>query len=361
VNISEYFSWLDQHTEATSANLIEMSQWVPGEALPWLWNEVGGAILTPKRKHPLADSPPPVPELEPMKDPDAVRKGLFTSATDWKKKVAVPSFYRAQLTMLDAEANRYCRAITRFTAATNHAAAFAIVETLHRALLDMLNAAAVLLEDAGREVAGVPGYFGAWRRTQDHPFEVFKGAEQTIYGVYSGMTHADRAPYAPVAVLRTAIELRLRLAFGIHVLIDPANPQEPIPIDLSTLFQAIQTQQDHIDFAVDIHDIRKIYRWSNHYLHGGTRDYPWVPGFVLQYLRPIFADQQTENGKWNINGGIRMRRETWRAVREAVGSQFETAGLTMRFAKAWRVLAGKARRLELPACDEQDAHCVLSD
>jgi hypothetical protein len=265
--------------------------------------------------------------------------------------------------MLDSEARLYCKSIDAFSKATSVFAEDAVVHTLHRALLEMMRLAIVLLEDAAREVTDVPGYFSAWRRPYETPFEVFKGTEQIIYGTYSGMTHVDRAPYTPVAVLRTAIELRLRHAFCVSSLINPTNPDDLIPVDLSRLFEAVQIRQSEVDFAVDLHDVWKIYRWSNFYLHGGVRDFPWVPGFLLRYLRPLFADQRTgPNGSWNINGGIRMKRETWRAIRLALQPQVEQPGLVKRFANAWRELcAGKKRQLQLPAVDEQAAQCMFLD
>lgn len=362
MNNNEYLSKLEQLKEVNRANLIAMGKWVQNEALPWLWNELGGVVLTPKQKHPMATTSPTAPKLKSMKDAEAVRQGLITSVAE-RKKLAEPSFYQAQLTMLDSEARRYCKNIDGFSKETSVFAEEAVVHTLHRALLEMMRLAIVLLEDAAREVTNVPGYFAAWRRPYETPFEIFKGTEQIIYGTYSGMTHVDRAPYTPVAVLRTAIELRLRHAFGASSFIDPAKPEELIPIDLSKLFEAIQTQQSEIEFAVDLHDVWKIYRWGNFYLHGGVRDFPWVPGFLLQYLRPLFADPRTgPNGSWNINGGIRMKREAWRAVRSALQPQMETPSLAKRLANALRELRpSKKRQLELPVVDEKSAQCMFLD
>lgn len=298
-----------------------------------------------------------------MKDTEALRQGLVTSVAEQSKKRSEVSYYQAQLTMLDSEARRYCEAIAGFSNTQSPFAPEAVVHTLHRALRDNLRLARVLLEDAARNVTGVPGYFAAWRRGRENPFEVFKGAEQVIYGTYSGMTHVDSAPYVPVAVLRTAIELRLRHAFCVQSLVDPDNPEEMVPIDLSRLLAAIQTRQSEIDFAVDLHDVWKIYRWSNFYLHGGVRDYPWVAGFLLQYLRPLFADQREgPNGSWNIDGGIRMKKETWRAVRAALQPTKGKFGLASRLVNAWRALwPGKTRQLALPPSDEREAKCVFLD
>ncbi|UVA79987.1 hypothetical protein [Pandoraea commovens] len=265
--------------------------------------------------------------------------------------------------MLNKEATRYCDTIDAFSHETSMFAEDAVVHTLHRALLEMMRHARILLEDAAHNVTDVSGYFSAWRRKRETPFEVYKGTEQIIYGTYSRMTHVDRAPYTPVAVLRTAIELRMRGAFCVSSYVNPGKPEDLIPIDLSKLFEAIQAEQKDIHFIVDLHDVWKIYRWSNFYLHGGARDFPWVPGFLLQYLRPLFADPRTDsNGSWNINGGIRMKRETWHAVRKILVPRIERANFMQRLSNAWRALwPSKVSPLELPAVEERAAECVFVD
>jgi len=179
----------------------------------------------------------------------------MTSVADRVTMATVVPYFQAQMTMLDSEAKIYCSTVASFGKVANPFAADAAIHTLHRAMHELMSYARTLLEDAGREIAGLPGFFGAWRSQRDHPFEVFKGTEQIIYGSYSGMTHTDRAPYIPVAVLRTAIELRLRHAFGIYSLVDPAKPQDTSPIDMGRLFEAMQKKQSEIEFAVDMHDV----------------------------------------------------------------------------------------------------------
>lgn len=360
---NEYTQKLQQLEDCNSANLIALGTWVRNDALPWLWSELGGVILTPMQKHPNAKTAPTPRKLNPMTAADAVRHGLMVSLTDRAMKSAAPAFYRAQLTMLDAEASRYCSSIDAFSQASTVFAKDAVVHTLHRALREMMQYALILLEDAAHSVTDVPGYFAAWRRKYETPFEVFKGTEQIIYGTYSGMTHSDRAPYTPVAVLRTAIELRLRHAFCVTSYINPQKSDDLIPIDLSKLFEAIQARQSEIEFVVDLHDVWKIYRWSNFYLHGGVRDFPWVSGFLLQYLRPLFADPRTgANGAWNINGGIRMKRETWRAVRKTLQPAVEPCSFIQRLGNAWRAFwTTKKPPLEVPAVDERSAQCMFLD
>jgi hypothetical protein len=67
----------------------------------------------------------------------------------------------------------------------------------------------------------------------------------------------------PIAVLRIAIEMRLRHAFCVYLVSDPANPQKPVFVDMSVLFEAIEPFKSGITFGVDIDDVGKIYGWSN--------------------------------------------------------------------------------------------------
>ncbi len=309
-----YVTHIQSLTEANPLNLIALGKWVQERALPWLWAEMSGAFFISKKKHPDAKVSPATPKLQPLVDSDAVRMGLIVSLSD-EKKIIEPGFYRAQLTMLDSEANRYCTAIHYYANEGPGPNEEAFVHTVHPALHNMMLDALVLLEWAASKITEVPGFFNAHRTSHDKPFEVYKGAEQITYGTYSRLTHTDRVPYASVAVLRTAIELRLRRAFCVSTFIDPTRPDELIPIDMSRLYDAILTQQESIKFAVDIHDVWKVYKWCNFYLHSGLRDFPWVPGFLVQYLRPLFSGPRSKRG---INEGVQMNLEVWHAVRAAL-------------------------------------------
>lgn len=69
-----------------------------------------------------------------------------------------------------------------------------------------------------------------------------------------------RAPFTPIAVLRTAIEIRIRSAFGIQGYEEPANDNF-VPIDLSSLFEQIRPRLAQIQFAVDFNDTAAGYRY----------------------------------------------------------------------------------------------------
>ncbi len=346
----KYYAELRRLEGENRQNLLDLANWAEQSALPWLWDELAGMA--------------PDKHVSALRDYDAIRQGLQTTYADHEKMPLKLNFYVAQLSMMDAEVKQYGKAIRAFSGTSQPPYADVTIETLHRALNSHLRHGVVLLEQAGHALLDLPTVYGAWSRRKEHPFEIFKGAEQHIYGAYSWMTHADRAPYAPVAVLRTAIELRIRGAFGIQGYIDENN-NSLVPIDLGRVFDAIRPHLSKLEFAVEFHDVVRIYRWSNFYLHAGWRDFEWVPGFALQYLRPLFADQKTSNGGWSIDGGIRMPRSVWRDIR----NHFERAGrgedkpwIQQALKKISSLLTGrKARNLKLNEADEQSALCVFLD
>lgn len=353
MDANQYKADLQKYDAFSEQNMKDLAQWAEQQALPWLWAEIAG-ILGKK--------------VVPLQPRDAIRQGLQTTYADREKMPREPNFYVAQMTMLDSETKRYCGAITRLIAVdlAQRFASNATIYTLHGALKACLSHGIILLEQAGHILLTLPYAYGAWSRRIETPFEIFKGAEQIVYGRFSGLTHDDRAPFTPVAVLRTGIEIRVRSAFGIQGYRDLTN-NSFVPIDLGQVFEEIRKHLSTVEFAVDFHDIVKIYRWSNFYLHGGWRDFVWVPGYALQYLRPLFADSRsTPTGGWALDGGIRMPRATWRNIRNSFEPLVPTSPMRIPL-ELWEAMRGvlqrrkKTRRLVLNDAEERGAACVFLD
>jgi hypothetical protein len=327
MNSDQYNITLRRLRERSVGTLSELVEWGDSDAMPWLWQELAGILG--KR------------QLSPMPPHDAIRHGLQTTPTERQQMPTTPKFYIAQLTMLDGEAKRYCTAARSFVATPEPFAGNAALLNLHDGLIDLFSHGIILFEQAAHFLLNLPGAYGGWSRRVETPIEVFKGAEQIIYGQFSGLTHIDRAPFTPVSVLRTAIEIRFRSAFGIYARFDPSN-HSLRPIDMSQLADEIQAHLCDIQFDVDFHDTMKVYRWSNPYLHAGWRDFVWVPGYALRFLRPLFFRMDPEpDGSWSLNGSIRMPRETWRAIRDTFQN------------------AGASRGLILNPADESSAACTF--
>jgi hypothetical protein len=302
MNYASFTATRDSLRDETRANLYALSDWSHATALPWFWSELG-AIVGKK--------------VRPLPPHDAIRKGLQTSYADRGKMPAKADFYIAQLTMLDVELRRYTWSVQSLCVHPHWFAQDAKVIYHHGAIDRFLSYAIVLLEQASGNLAGASRY-GGGASQYEHAFHIFKGAEQVIYGRFSGMTHDDHAPFVGTAILRTALEIRLRRAFGLQGLVDQAGTNFR-PIDLSKVFEAMRPHKANISFASDIDDVIKIYRWSNFYLHGGWRDYPWVAGFALNYVRPLLVGLPYVPGKGSsMKSGVQMPLETWHAIRAAL-------------------------------------------
>ena len=345
----QYNSQLSHWRSANELNLSDLAQWTEQIGLPWLWHELAG-ILGRKQVGPLA------PE-------HTIRQGLQATLAERRKMPLKPTFYHAQLTMLDSQAKKYLGAVKAFNGTTAPYAPKATMRVLHDGLHGIMGYGTIFLEQAGQGLLHLRNAYGGWARRQEHPFEIFSGARQIIYGRFSGIAHDDVAPFVSVAVIRTALENRLRSAFGVYGFYNHKN-MDLKPIMLGDLFDAIQPRLSQIEFAVDFHDIARIYRWSNPYLHAGWRDFVWVPGYVLDFLTPLFIDgRNTPAGGWDINGGIRMPREVWREIR----SSFKESKRPGRFEALLQAVLGlfhkrsAASVFELNAAEEDRSTCLLLD
>jgi hypothetical protein len=346
MDADQYKTELHRWRAVSRQNLANLARWAEQTALPWLWAELAGILSKGS--------------LKPLRPVHAIRHGLQTTPADREAMPLKPTFYHAHLTMLDSEAKKYIDAATRFNAAPDPYAPNATIYNLHVGLEAIMDYGIILLEQAGHCILNLPGAYGGWARRQEYPLEIFYGAKQIIYGRFSGLAPDDAAPFTPVAVLRTAIENRLRSAYGVYGYYDHTN-KSIRHINLRGLFDAIRPHLSQIEFVVDFHDIVRIYHWSNPYLHAGWRDFPWVPGYALEYLHPLFADsRETPNGGWSVNGGIRMPREVWRQIRRS----FEPPPSPNRFNVLWQAICGlfqdrRASPLQLNPADEQSATCVF--
>lgn len=297
--------YLDKWHALRSSPLAEVAEWADSVARPWVRTEVEGVLGGPAKL---------------LSPPDVIRAGLPTTYHDLLTMPGESRFYAAHLSMFESEINRYISAAKAFLGEVNPLYGTSTEREIREGLVDLLFAATVLLESAGAIRLGLPGAYGAYSTGRDHTFPIFKAAEQMIYGRYSGLTHTDRVGAAPVAVLRTAIEVRMRRAFEVQSFIDPTNYSTK-PIQLSDLFDVVLQFERQIHAAVNLHDVRRIYKWSNPYLHAGRRDFVWTAGYTLQFLRPLFVgpEKLKSRGGWSIHGGLEMPA----AVLERVRRHFE--------------------------------------
>ena len=288
-------------TRLAEGSPVPFAEWTRDEAVPWVRREMEGIY---------AKAFPVVPDHE------AIRAGLTITLMDLLELPKKASFWGAQLVMFESETSRYVNAglncHSTSTAPFKNTAEWEVNEGLRRHLRD----AVIMLESAGTIRLDLEGAYGAWAVGEYHTFPMYKAAEQLAYGRYSGLTHTDEAEHASSAILRTAIELRIRRAFGIQSYLNQ-NTGELTPISLSGIMKKVLEQAKHIHCPVDLHDVNRIYRWSNPYLHAGRKSYAWQAGFCLQHLRPLFVgpNKLKSRSGFSMDGGLEMPRVVWERIR----------------------------------------------
>src|SRR5437773_12563642 len=109
MDAGQYKAELDRLGGVTDNSLLDLAEWAEKEALPWIWRELAG-ILGQAR-------------LVPLQPHEAIRQGLQTTFADRAKMPLNPNFYVAQITMLDSELMRYCKAVKLFAASAQPYAA----------------------------------------------------------------------------------------------------------------------------------------------------------------------------------------------------------------------------------------------
>ena len=275
--------------------------WAEDHAIPWIRSEMEGIV---------AKKLPVVP------DQQAIRSGLAVSLADLVELPKKASYWGAQLVMFEREARRYARPAIRFSPVGERPYKDATERELREGLIRCLRDGVLLLERAGTIKLDLAGAYGVWGAGQYSTFPMFKAAEQMTYGRYSGLTHADEAAHASIAILRTAIELRMRRAFGVQSFVN-LKTGELTPISFSSLMEKVLAQARHIRSQVDLHDLNLVYRWTNPYLHAGRRDYAWTAGFCLQYLRLLFVgpDKLHSRRGWSVHGGLELPQVVFDRVR----------------------------------------------
>lgn len=106
------------------------------------------------------------------------------------------------------------------------------------------------------------------------------GASQQIICRYM---YRDDISVVPVAIfqLRQAIEIRVLEILGIYgIQKDDGTPEK---ITANSFFEMPDLQK-YIIFPVDIVNLKKIYTWSNSYVHMGLRGDYWLLEFAQNYL-----------------------------------------------------------------------------
>jgi hypothetical protein len=241
----------------------------------------------------------------------AYPKGL----NDINSKQGQQAFYTANARVFITE----CRRIASNIAAAPAGPESDVFASRHHELLRKLALdGLVLLADWARCLQGVDGIYGIGKNTLHDFFQISHAADQLMFAGSSLFAFTDNATDSATALLRVAIETRLRFGFGLLGIVDKAS-QVVTPLNLSKVLAAVKSHESNIRLGIPLAHIERLYGWSNIYVHTGLKHYTWSPIFASRYLIPLLRGGNYPGGT-GVNAGIQINTATLTAVQLEVAN-----------------------------------------
>ena len=91
---------------------------------------------------------------------------------------------------------------------------------------------------------------------------------------------------------------------------------------MKTLFEVLEAHEQSIRLSVPLSDLRRIYGWSNMYVHTGMRDYIWLPYFATKYLNSFFRGGEHAS-RSSVYTGIITSKATIEAIQADVEAKID--------------------------------------
>jgi|GEM_PF-2132750 len=118
--------------------------------------------------------------------------------------------------------------------------------------------------------------------------------------------------YVPVFFIRQAIELRLRNAFGIKSCVD-ANTGSEVYLGMREFGYLIRKGPPEIVFPIDLTVLRKVYRWSNRFIHASIIPWSWQIYYSIEVLKPLFEWGSYQN-TFSKYGAIKIAKRFYTSI-----------------------------------------------
>ncbi|MFJ3411351.1 hypothetical protein [Pseudomonas protegens] len=183
-------------------------------------------------------------------------------------------------------------------------------DLLHYLVLDAM----VLLDDWAHLTQDVPAMYGIGKNAWHSASQIALATDQLIFSGSPFFAFTDNSTDSGIALLRIALETRMRFGFGLLGVVE-LSTQSVLPLNLSTVFKAIDKHQHKFKLAVPLQHIERIYGWSNIYVHIGLKHFMWSPIFALRYMNRLLRGGEYSKG-FSVNAGIEIDKATLLAIQD---------------------------------------------
>lgn len=122
-------------------------------------------------------------------------------------------------------------------------------------------------------------------------YDLIHLSENLLYGKLDGYYGFDyysihKAIPATISLLRTTIELVIKNSLGIRKI--SYSNGSPVKVPSYIFLDFIKENQSHLNFPVDFSILKKIYEWSNHFIHNGDISYYWMISEAFNVVSKLF-------------------------------------------------------------------------
>lgn len=107
-------------------------------------------------------------------------------------------------------------------------------------------------------------------------------------------------------LLRQAIELRVKNALGINIILD----KNDLPLKLTgDFFIDFIFNNDKIVLPIEKSLLVKIHKWTNYYIHAGWIPEVWKLNYAQKILLPLYYSDGNIKKGWSLHGAIKIDKE----------------------------------------------------
>ena len=170
-------------------------------------------------------------------------------------------------------------------------------------------------------ITGKYAGYGYRKRSAANSFELFRASEMFFRNekIYENCIGDFVIRPTSIVLLRQAIEIRLKNAFGINVITYENGTILKIPGNF--LLEIIKTAPEGaIKFPIKLCILRKIHEWTQYYIHGGFIPYLWEIEWAFVILNPLFS-VGTDGKTFSRDGSIQIKRSYYDQVENEIKSK----------------------------------------
>lgn len=251
----------------------------------------------------LQETTQSVPNLP---DDKLIEQAYPKSLNEIEKKQGQLAFYSSNAKIFSEICSLVAEAVANASADDPRSEVFA---SQHYSLLrNMVLDALVLLDDWAALTQGAPAMYGIGKNPFHDSFQISQATQQLMFGGSPLFAFSDLATDSGTALLRVALETRIRFGFGLLGVLDLSN-RTVLPLNMSTILEAIKHHESKFKLAVPLQHIERIYGWSNIYVHVGLKHFTWSPIFALKYLNPLLRGGKYPGGD-SVHAGVYIDKAT---------------------------------------------------